>query len=171
MSEPFLAEIRIWSGTLCPRGWAFCQGQLLSIAQNQALFSLLGTTYGGNGVNNFALPNLIGRVPVHANQGPGLSNVVLGETGGSAQATLSTSQIPSHTHGVTEAGSAPNSGDPTGNLPATPGRRTPVYTSGSADTSMGATAASGSGLPIATRPPYLVINYIIALEGIFPSRP
>src|SRR5580704_18928148 len=100
MSSPFVAEIRMFPFNFAPKGWAFCAGQLLAISQNTALFSLLGTQYGGNGTSNFALPNLQGKSPVHAGNGPGLTPIEIGETGGSSTVALTTAQIPSHTHAV-----------------------------------------------------------------------
>lgn len=172
MSEPFLGEIRLWSGNICPRHWAFCQGQLLAINANAALFSILGTVYGGNGVTNFGLPNLTDRVPVQWDRGLGLSLVSIGEVGGSDHTTLLSTHLPAHNHLVAAVSASPDSGDPSGHLPAAPGRRTPIYSSGSPTTVMSAAALSpaGNNLPVPTRPPFLVINYIIALQGIFPTR-
>lgn len=172
MAEPFLGEIRIWSGTRCPVGWAYCSGQLLSIDANNALFALLGTTYGGDGITTFALPNLSDRVPVHTGQGPGLSNISLGQAAGTSETTLTTSQMPAHIHTVAETSSSPDSGDPANRLPAAPGRRAPVYSSVGSTVLMNGAALSQSGgsQPVPTQPPCLVVSYIIALEGIFPSR-
>jgi microcystin-dependent protein len=169
--EPFLAEIMIFAGNFAPRGWAFCDGQVLSIAQNTALFALLGTTYGGNGITTFALPDLRGRAPVHVGQGPGLSAYALGQTFGAQQVALTDAHAASHTHQA-HALHGPTSGtsaDPSGarwaysdELPYAP----------SANGVMAADAAgqTGDGAPHDNMAPYLVLNYVIALEGIFPSR-
>lgn len=176
MSEPFLAEIIMFAGNFAPRGWAFCQGQLLPIAQNTALFSLLGTTYGGDGRTTFALPDLRGRVPVGTGQGPGLPNINLGEMSGEAAHTLNVTEMPAHSHPAQAAGSA-NAGDsasPGGNTWATSTARDNVYTSAAPDSSMAASAvtvgAAGGSQPHNNMQPYLGMNYIIALQGIFPSR-
>lgn len=169
MATPFIGQISMFGGNFAPRNWAFCNGQLLSIAQNSALFSLLGTTYGGNGTTTFALPDLRGRTPIHAGQGPGLSNRVLGESSGSENVTLIVSQMPSHTHAVTPgaSSSAATSENPSGQVPAAGG----AYDSAANATLQGVTSgATGGSQPHTNMPPYLVINYIIALQGIFPSR-
>src|SRR6478736_5724856 len=119
--DPFVGEIRLFAGTFAPKGWAFCNGQLMSISQNTALFSLLGTTYGGDGKTTFALPDLQGRLPMHFGQGPGLSNRDLGEKAGSETVALTTSQMPLHGHTVSYgAGSAADNPNPIGRYPATP---------------------------------------------------
>jgi microcystin-dependent protein len=175
MSEPFLAEIRMFGGNFAPRGWALCNGQILPIAQNTALFSLLGTTFGGNGQTTFALPDLRGRVPVHPGQGPGLSNYDLGEVTGTESVTILTNQMPAHTHLA-----AANSGN--GDLPAATNNvwATPVDSTGAAGTGYAATAnttmsqaaigSAGGGQPLPIIQPLLCVNFIIALEGIYPSR-
>ena len=178
MSEPFLGEIRMFCGNFSPRGWALCDGQLLPIAQNSALFSLLGTTYGGNGQTTFALPDLRGRAPIHAGQGPGLSPYNLGQNGGAENVTISASQMPPHQHAVTpNCGNSvpqsplndPTNSFPTGTDPGTQGLG--IYTS-SANAVMGSTPTSiaGGGQPVANIQPYLCVNFIIATEGIYPSR-
>jgi microcystin-dependent protein len=178
MSDPFLAEIRIVPFNFAPRGWSFCDGQLLPIAQNTALFSLLGTTYGGNGETTFALPNLQGRSPMHPGQAPGLSSHTLGETGGSDSVTLLTSQIPSHTHTVTTsanaANTAGNSTTPTGKVWARYGREA-GYSDAPADTDMAAGVthtvnSTGGGQPHNNYSPCLTLNFVIALQGIYPPR-
>jgi microcystin-dependent protein len=170
--EPFLGEVRFVAFTFAPRGWAECNGQLLSISQNTALFSLLGTTYGGNGQTTFALPDLRGRMPMHAGQGAGLTNREQGESAGSQTATLTVAQLPAHTHGLQGVNTEANAFSPTGNLPATKQRVT-MYAAGPPDTTMSpqAIAPTGSSQPLAIMPPYLVLRCIIATEGIFPSRP
>lgn len=167
--EPFIGTIMLFSFNFAPRGWAACNGQLMPIAQNSALFSLLGTQYGGDGRTTFALPDLRGRVPMGQGQGPGLSNYTIGQAAGEEQVTLSSAQLPPHTHGVNAAASA-TSKAPMGNLPA-------VSTAGSAygPTAAGTMAAgmvqsAGNGQPHSNLQPYLVGNWCIALQGVFPSR-
>jgi microcystin-dependent protein len=170
MTEPFLGEIRLFPYNFAPRGWAFCQGQILSIAQNTALFSLLGTTYGGNGQTTFALPDLRGRVPVSSGQGPGLSFYTLGEEAGVESVTLSQQQMPQHNHQVqvNNAGSA--TGRPSGAYPGqTSGNAYAPSTDGTTFAPQ-AISNSGGSQPHENRQPYLALNYCIALEGIFPSR-
>lgn len=170
--EPFIASIILFGGNFAPRGWAFCQGQILSIAQNTALFSLLGTTYGGNGQTTFALPDLRGRVPIHPGQGPGLSSYSLGQMGGTETTTLLSTNIPAHTHAlnaVSETGDKPT---PQGNFLAATGALDPEYRSTGTVVPMASTAIgiSGNSQPFNNIQPYLALNYIIALEGIYPSR-
>ncbi len=168
MAEPFLSEIRLFSFGYAPHGWAFCDGQLLPISQNQALFSLMGTFYGGNGVQNFALPNLQGRVAIH--QG---NNYVIGQAGGEAGHILNANEIPVHSHTLAVGGAATTT-DPTGGLFATPGVNTrlgEMYSStGGASASPAAVAATGQSQPHNNMQPYTVLNYAIAMSGIFPSR-
>jgi len=169
MTQPFLSEIRMFAYDFPPRGWALCAGQILSIQQNAALFSLLGTTYGGNGVTTFALPDLRSRVPVHTGQLSGGSNYVLGEQTGTETVTLIQSQLPQHTHFMQAAGAA-TSGDPTGAIPATSSASKP-YRSGPPDKVLAAgTGLSGGSQPHPNIQPYLTVNFSIALQGIFPSR-
>jgi len=168
MSEPFLGEVRMVSFLFPPKGWAFCNGQLLPINQNQALFSILGTTYGGNGTTTFALPNLQGRVPVHAGNGPTL----LGQTGGDESHTLTVAEMPAHSHLMGSVNQA-TVAVPTGNvLVGKPRRGVNVYASPPATTQIndGPAALVGGSQPHDNRQPYLVVNFIIALLGIFPSR-
>jgi microcystin-dependent protein len=174
MADPFVAEVRIFPGNFAPTGWALCNGQLLPISQNTALFSLLGTTYGGDGKSTFALPDLQDRVPVHPRQGPGLSLRDLGETGGSESVTLLTSEIPVHTHQIQARSPSPaNDDDPgPGNVIATVVGAN-VFTAAGASSPMGpeALAISGGDLPHNNLQPYLVLTFIIALQGIFPPPP
>jgi len=175
MGEPFLSEIRIFSFNFPPSGWALCNGQLLPINQNQALFALLGTTYGGNGQTTFALPNLRGRVPIHMGAGH-----ILGEAGGEENHTLTLSEMPTHTHlmsGNTAKISAdPNTpvnatqGAPTGNHWANSGKL--VYSTSPPDSSMSAATVTnvGGSQPHLNMSPFLVLSFCIALQGIFPSR-
>jgi microcystin-dependent protein len=170
MSDAFIGEIRLFAGTVAPRHWAFCQGQLLSIAQNTALFSLLGTTYGGNGQTTFALPDLRGRVPVHRGQGPGLTMRQLGETGGSETVTLQLQQLPAHRHALRASSAAADGVSAAGAvLGAT---SVASYDNASAGPVLAAqgVAGSGGGQPHPNMAPTLALNYIIALNGIFPSR-
>jgi len=171
VSDPFVAEIRIFAGNFAPRGWAFCNGQVLPISQNTALFSLLGTTYGGDGSSNFALPNLQDRFPMHPGTGPGLSPRDLGEQGGSAAVTLLHSEIPSHSHAL-RAGAAGDTGTPSAAVvPAATGGEL-VYCAPSDPVPMaGETLGpAGSNVPHPNRQPYLALSFIIALQGIFPPR-
>lgn len=180
MSSAFVGEIRMFGGNFAPRNWAFCWGQTISIASNSALFALLGTTYGGNGQTTFALPDLRGRVPVGMGQGPGLPDVTQGEVSGTPTLTLTTNNLPAHTHVV--SGNVPaSSGMGTltspgaGAIPAASNQRNAQYAaSGNADTSLPlsnlSVSASGNNIPISLMQPYLGMNYIICLYGIFPSR-
>lgn len=169
MSDPFIGELRLLPFNFAPRGWATCNGQLLSIAQNQALFALIGTFYGGNGVTTFALPDLRGRVPISSGQGPGLSNYSVGEVAGVETVTLVGGQAPPHTHAVAATLTATTK-NPNGALPA--------FTSAGASYGTNANAAMGAamvspntgGQPHENRQPLLVLNWCIALQGIFPSR-
>jgi microcystin-dependent protein len=172
MSEPFIGEIRMTGHSFPPRGWAFCNGQLLSIDQNQALFSLIGTTYGGNGQTTFALPDLRGRVPVHQGTGPGLSTYVQGQAGGTEEVTLNFTQIPAHNHPFAANASAATALAPADNFPgATPRGTNPLYaTTGGATMAASAAGNTGNNQPHENVQPYLCASFIIALEGIFPSR-
>jgi microcystin-dependent protein len=173
MAEPFIGEIKVFAGNFAPADWAFCDGRLISIAQNSALFSLLGTTYGGDGVQTFALPNLQGRALIHQGQGPGLSTYTGGQTGGAQAITLTQAQLPSHTHsmvGTTAGATAPDPG-PSVAMAATPTGE-PIYGSatGPVNLSPQAVTAAGADQPHENRQPFLAISYIIALFGVFPSR-
>lgn len=173
MSEPFLGEIRMTGWNFASRGWALCNGQLMSIAQNTALFSLLGTTYGGDGITTFALPNLQGRVPIHQGQGPGLTNRTMGEMGGTETVTLIQTQMPAHTHAVNASQNANNT-SPSAAFPGNDSRGTPanIYNSAPDGTVMNPAMISPSGgnQPHENMQPYLCVSFMIALEGIFPSR-
>lgn len=176
MADQFVAEIRLFTGNFAPKGWAFCDGQILPISQNTALFSLLGTTYGGDGKSNFALPNLQGSAPLHAGQGPGLTLRSLGETGGEQVVTLLESQMPSHTHDARCYNGPGDLNTPAGTSWAESYTgKSPInmYASTSAsNVSMNpfALSVTGGNLPHNNMPPYLVLNFIIALQGIFPAR-
>lgn len=172
MSEPFIAEIRIFAGNFAPRSWAFCNGQLLPISQNTALFSLIGTTYGGDGRSTTALPNMEGRAPMHPGRGPGLTSRRLGQRGGTEMVSVNESQIPSHTHFV---GASSERGDlfsPQNNHMARSSGGT-VYKS--AATNMEplndrTLDTSGGSQPHNNMQPFLTMNFIIALQGLYPSR-
>jgi microcystin-dependent protein len=172
MSEPFLGMIAIYGFNFAPRGWAFCNGQILPIAQNTALFSLLGTMYGGNGQTTFGLPDLRSRFPNHFGQGPGLSSYTQGQVGGTESATLTVNQMPAHNHNSTTpaTGADGNSIDPAAG--AVFGAGTSIYKVGAATIQMSPTPTSltGGSQPTPIINPYLTLNYCIALEGIFPSR-
>lgn len=170
--EPFLGMISLFGFNFAPRGWAKCEGQLLPISQNTALFSLLGTTYGGDGVTSFGLPDLRGRAPIGDGHGPGLSPHSSGEQSGSETNTLTQQQLPSHTHALRASAAAGNSNVPTGRILADPGRGVNEFTNAAADTDMKSDAigTTGGGQPVSNMPPYLAMNYCIALQGIFPSR-
>jgi len=171
MSEPFVGEIRMFAGNFAPRGWAFCDGQLLAISQNDALFSLLGTIYGGDGRTTFGLPDVRGRIPLHAGTGPGLSQRRLGSKSGNENVTLTANQLPSHTHTLNASSSTANSATAAGKslakLPAGD-----LYRSGTAEhnLSSNAIANTGGNQHHTNLMPSLCVNYIIALFGIYPSR-
>ena len=181
-TEPFIGEIKIFGFNFPPRGYMACSGQLLSIAQNTALFSLLGTTYGGNGVQTFALPNLQGRMPIGQGQGVGLPSYVMGQLSGTTNVSILTSNMPAHTHPATGltvnipvSTAGPDIASPEGAFLADTGVEifssisTPSKNYG-ASTVSGTTGITGSSIPVSVINPYLVINYSIATQGIFPSR-
>ena len=173
MADPFVAEIRIFPFNFAPKGWAWCDGQLMPLSQNTALFSLLGTTYGGNGKSNFALPDLQGRAPMHPGQGPGLSLHDLGETGGSETVTLLESEIPSHSH-------TPRASSDDGDLKAPTNTRVLARSSngflyqnsdaGIQPMSAQALTSAGGDQPHNNMQPYLTLYFCIALQGVFPPR-
>lgn len=171
MSDPFIAEIKMVGFNFAPRGWATCDGQLVPISQNTALFSLLGTNYGGNGQSTFGLPNLGGRVPIAAGQGPGLSSYVQGQTGGSDTTTLLSNQIPGHAHALQASARPAESTSPAAQALARSASN--AYTSAAAATALDpASIASAGGNQAHTNlQPYLVLNFVIALQGVFPPRP
>ncbi len=173
MSEPFIAEIRIFAGNFAPRGWAFCNGQLLPISQNTALFSLIGTTYGGDGRSTTALPNLQGRAPMHPGRGPGLTARRLGQRGGTETVTLSEAQMPSHTHQMQASGRPANNDDPASDRwLGTAGSSNAAYAPPQNLVQMASQSleSAGGSQPHNNMQPYLAINYIIALVGLYPSR-
>ena len=172
MADPFIAEIRIFAGNFAPRYWAKCDGQLLAISQNTALFSLVGTTYGGNGKTTFGLPDLRGRAPMHTGAGAGLTSRALGESAGAEAVTLQPNQIPAHSHALLASNAPASSSDPQNRVLAAPqedaflprGARSPV--------AMGplSVAPTGESFPHNNLQPYLTLNFIIALQGVFPPR-
>lgn len=202
MSEPFLASIILFAGNFAPRGWAFCAGQTLSVAQNTALFSLLGTTYGGNGISTFALPDLRGRVPISQGQGPAQPLYALGEVGGTPTHTMTISEMPAHNHVASFTKDASGlTATPTINVTADKATKdvpldgdqladvepslTKIYApAGGTQIKLGGTSTAitgnitgpvqvgvtGNSLPFSLMQPYLALNYIIAIEGFFPSR-
>jgi len=178
--DEYLGIVKIFAGTFAPKGWAFCAGQLMSISQNTALFALLGTTYGGNGQTTFGLPDLRGRIPVGQGQGPGLPEIIIGEMGGVNNVTLTLANMPPHNHplaGTVQWPASETPGDtdsPIGSYLAQQGSNFYASTpgadfAGNMKVSL-TTAVVGSGLPFSVASPYLGMNYIICLEGLFPSR-
>ena len=171
MADSFIGEIRMFAGNFAPLDWAFCDGSLQAIAENEALFSLIGTTYGGDGQTTYALPDLRGRFPIHQGTGPGLPSVVIGEQSGTETVALLTQQLPSHTHTPVANGAAGESPQPGGKTwgAYTDGMQ---YTSGPTNAPMAANALSsvGGGQPHENMPPFLGMNFIICLYGIYPPR-
>ncbi|HOP21495.1 MAG TPA: tail fiber protein [Gammaproteobacteria bacterium] len=178
MSEPFIAEIRIFAGNFAPRSWAFCNGQLLPISQNTALFSLIGTTYGGDGRSTTALPNLQGRAPMHPGRGPGLTARRLGERGGTQSVTLTEAQIPNHNHSVTAdanpggfGGGGADTPDPVNHYLASTSASGQFYANGNSNVvAMSEVTTAGGSQAHNNVQPVIAINYIIALQGLYPSR-
>ncbi|MGI9644274.1 MAG: phage tail protein [Ilumatobacteraceae bacterium] len=174
MSEPFLAEVRIVAFNFAPRGWAFCDGQILPINQNQSLYSLLGTTFGGDGRTSFALPDLRGRTAIHFGSSNG-TNHTIGQKSGEETVTLSAAEMPQHTHGFQASANTANQAVPTGNVPATPSSSLGTVYSGTATTqnttlNPASIANTGGGQAHNNMQPYLAVNFCIALQGLFPSR-
>jgi microcystin-dependent protein len=171
MAEPFVGQIAMFGFNFAPSGWALCNGQLLPISQNTALFALIGTYYGGNGTTNFALPNLQSTVAIHQGQGPGLSPYVIGQTGGTENVTLTSGQMPLHNHQV-NANASPASGSrPAGSVLGRP--TTDIYAAapdGSTTLNAGTISNTGGSQPHPNLQPFLVVNFCIALQGVFPSR-
>lgn len=166
--EPFIGQIMMFGGNFAPRGWAFCDGQLLPISQYSALFSILGTTYGGDGVSTFGLPDLRGRAPMHAGTGPGLSPRPLGQRGGAEHVSLTSSQMPPHSHSLNGLGSAADNDNPANGALA----RSEIYAAGTPNRPMadGSVGSAGGGQPVSVESPYGVVNFCIALEGLYPPR-
>ena len=172
MSEPFVGEIRMFAGNFAPRGWAFCDGQLLAVSQNDALFSLLGTIYGGDGRTTFGLPDMRGRIPIHAGSGPGLSPRRLGAKGGAEKVTLTVNQLPSHSHTFQASQEPANLPNPGTDAFLATGNVIELYSGDPQDQNMPAPAITnvGGSRSHTNLQPFLCINYIIALFGIYPSR-
>ena len=171
--EPFLGEIKLFAGTFAPADWHFCDGTLLPISTNDALYSLIGTTYGGDGVTTFGIPDLRGRVPVHAGQGAGLSAYQPGEAGGQEQVSLLTVNLPKHTHQLMASTVLGAGADPTNNVIAQAAAGCNVFVKRAANTAYSGShmaASGGNGQPHENRQAYVAINYIIALAGVFPSQ-
>jgi microcystin-dependent protein len=170
MAQPYVGEIRMFGGNFPPVGWLFCDGQLLPISENETLFQLIGTTFGGDGQENFGIPNLQSRLPVHMGQGPGLSNRILAETGGTESVTLTTQQIPSHNHAFVASLDGGTAITPKDNVLGA-GASASIYRPAPANLPMnaGSIGATGGSQPHDNMHPYLCIDYIISLFGIFPS--
>lgn len=171
MSEPFVGEIRMFAGNFAPRGWAFCDGQLLAVSQNDALFSLYGTIYGGDGRTTFGLPDMRGRIPLHAGTGPGLSERRLGSKAGAENETITTNQLASHTHDFNAITTIGTSDNPAGNLTATPPMAR-MYRASPSNVNFNSNSISNTGgsQSHTNLMPTLCINFILALVGIYPSR-
>lgn len=170
MAQPYVGEIRMFGGNFAPSGWMFCEGQLLPISENETLFQLIGTTYGGDGQTTFALPDLRGRLPVHQGQGPGLSPYTIGGSLGAEEVTLTVNQIPTHSHPLVASSNNASTANAQGNVLA----QTPSYTPYIADTPASALAPNslgpvGGSQPHTNMQPYLCVSFIISLFGIFPS--
>lgn len=171
MSEPFIGEVRIWAGNFAPRSWAFCNGQVLPISQNTALFSLLGTTYGGDGRSTFALPDLQGRAPMQPGTGPGLTSRQLGEKGGVETVTLTTAQLPAHNHNWAAQSRRGDLADPAGRSLARASSGNAYHAPGNpVQMASNAIGEAGGSSPHNNMQPYLALSFIIALQGIYPSR-
>jgi microcystin-dependent protein len=169
-SEPFIGQLMIVPYNFVPRGWAPCSGQLLPIGQNSALFSLIGTTYGGDGITTFALPNLNGRFVLGSGQGAGLTGRVIGQVGGQESITLTVAQLPAHSHSILASDAEASVASPSNAVMAGKAR-VPLYAGiGAADTAMAPTASAGGNQPAPSMPPFLTLTYCIALNGIFPAR-
>lgn len=172
MASNYIGQVLLVGFNYAPRGYALCNGAILPISQNAALFSLLGTTFGGNGTSTFGLPDLRGRVPIHQGQGPGLTNYVMGEMSGTENVTLVANQIPAHTHALNVSNAAATLGAPNGNFIAAKNRADPGFAAASdgSTLSSGSVAANAGGQPHSNLQPLLVMNYVIAITGVFPSR-
>jgi microcystin-dependent protein len=172
MSQPFIGEIRMFGGNFAPAGWNFCDGSLLAIANNDALFNLIGTTYGGDGQNTFGLPDLRSRIPIHTGQGPGITqNYVLGTTGGAEAVTLTTSQLPAHNHGLFASSDPGNATGPQGNLLANPVNTFPYFPApGSLQLNAQTLQQAGGSQPHDNMMPFLCISFIISLFGVYPTQ-
>lgn len=172
-AEPYVGQLMLTAATFCPQGWQPANGQILSISQNEVIFSLLGTTYGGDGQTNFALPNLQGRAPIHTGQGAGLANYSLGQPGGAEQFTIALNELPPHSHTVQATNATADKGGPAGRYLGGGVGDDDVYHDGPADRIMAADmiAPAGGGQPITHRGPFLTMMWCVAMQGIYPSRP
>ncbi len=170
MSDPYIGEIRLFAGNFAPAGWASCQGQLIAIADNETLFALIGTTYGGDGENTYALPDLRGRVPIHVGTGPGLTQRLIGEQGGAETVTLTAAQLPPHTHTVAATAAPALATAGPGGVLATASVSIYGTTPPTIPMAAAAIAPAGGGQPHENMAPFMAMNYIIALFGIFPPR-
>jgi microcystin-dependent protein len=168
--DPFLGEIRLFGGNFAPRGWMLCNGDMLAISEHDALYSLLGTAFGGDGVVTFALPNLQSRIPVHQFQGPGLSNRSMGEMSGAESVTLSQNQMPFHTHTALGSSGVGHLAQPANAVPAVQ-RDFSAFSTAGAGNMASALSSAGGSQPHDNLPPFLVVSFIIAIEGIYPVRP
>lgn len=169
--EPFIGQVMMFGGNFAPRGWAFCQGQLLAISSNSALFSILGTIYGGDGRTTFALPDLRGRIAIQQGSGPGLPTYRLGQKGGNYQTQLLTQNLPQSNINIPSSSSTGTSPEASGLVRATPEDDSLIYSTGNATGTMAAGSIAGAGnTAFSNQPPYTAVNYIIALQGIYPSR-
>lgn len=170
--SPYVGQIKMFAGNFAPAGWAFCDGQLLSIAENEVLFTIIGTTYGGDGQTTFALPDLRGRLPMHTGTGSGLSTRILGEGGGTEEVTLTINQMPSHNHAVAAVTDDANQNMPTGNLFANTKVLDKEYSDAVSNTTMKSNMIgyTGGNQPFNNVQPFLAVNFIISLYGIFPSQ-
>jgi microcystin-dependent protein len=171
MSNPYVGEIRLFAGNFAPAGWALCNGQLMAISENDALFTLIGTTYGGDGESTFGLPDLRGRIPLHAGQGPGIGqSYTLGELSGVEEVTLTAQQMPVHTHAVLASTDSATTTTPAGNVPAaSPGLRPYLSIAPDVTLAFQSVGAAGGSQPHANLMPTGVVNYIIALLGVYPA--
>jgi microcystin-dependent protein len=171
MAQPYVGEIRMFAGNFAPNGWMFCEGQTLPIAENEVLFQLIGTTYGGDGEETFNLPNLASRVPIHMGTGPDGTTYQIGEMAGTEQETLTVQQIPNHAHSLLAAGVAGADPGPGGNVTAQPTTKR-IYATATTPAAMnaGAVGPSGGSQPHENTQPFLCINFIISLFGVFPSQ-
>jgi microcystin-dependent protein len=170
MSQPYIGEIRMFGGNFAPYGWAFCDGSLISISDNDALFNLIGTTYGGNGQTNFALPNLSGRMPIHAGTAQGSQTYVVGQIGGSEQVSLITNQIPSHTHTLFASTDNANASVATNNVLAATTLNSYIKAAAGASMNAAAVAQTGGSIPHDNMMPFLCVTFIIALFGVYPPQ-
>jgi microcystin-dependent protein len=170
MAQPYVGEIRMFAGNFAPAGWQFCDGQILPISENETLFNLIGTTYGGDGQSTFALPNLQSRVPIHQGQGVGLSNRQLSETGGTEEVTLTIQQIPAHSHALLGSSANASDANPAGNVLATSTLVQPYAVESIAgNLAPSVISPAGGSQPHTNFQPYLCVSFIISLFGIFPS--